>query len=103
MRCFRRNPRLDAPQHLVHVAKPVASLCFSLYLSAPGQDTPLAIGSNDMLNAVASQLLPYLMSGECHMFDLRWIAVLAFALAGRSLSVDPRLAFLASSSNEKRE
>src|SRR5882757_6566889 len=54
---------------------------FSVTFARARQDTPLAIGSNDMLNAVASQLLPYLMSGECHMFDLRWIAVLAFVLA----------------------
>jgi YVTN family beta-propeller protein len=46
--------------------------------------------------------LPYLMSGECHMFDLRWIiTVLAFTLAGLSVSVDPARAFLAYVSNEK--
>src|ERR1700720_3006135 len=58
------------------------------------------MGSNDMLNAVP-RLLPYLMSGECHMFDLRWITMLAFALAGFVLSVDPARAFLAYVSNEK--
>src|SRR6202035_6184243 len=41
------------------------------------------------------------MSGECHMFDLRWIAVLAVASAGLFLSADPALAFLAYVSNEK--
>src|SRR5580698_4169833 len=41
------------------------------------------------------------MSGECHMFDLRWIPMLAFALTGLSLSTDPAFAFLAYVSNEK--
>ncbi len=35
------------------------------------------------------------------MFDLRWITMLAFALAGFVLSVDPARAFLAYVSNEK--
>src|SRR6201987_5946057 len=51
--------------------------------------------------------MPYLsvvavsVSGECHMFDSRWITMLAFALAGFVLSVDPARAFLAYVSNEK--
>src|SRR6202142_545913 len=41
------------------------------------------------------------MSGEYHMFVLRWFGVPAFTFALAGLSVDPALAFLAYVSNEK--